>query len=130
MSLSDKLTETAIREQVTASRRSLTIVGVTRSCVKVDTFTVAGHDTTGVAVTYAMFLIGHHPAVQDKLHAELDDIFGDDRNRDVTKEDISRMSYTEAVIKETLRLYPSSPGFYRTLTEDLVLSDKITLPTG
>lgn len=100
------------------------------SCDQVDTFTFGGHDTTGVATTYALYLIGHHPDVQEKLHMELDDIFGDDHDRHVTKDDIHRMTYMEAVIKETLRLYPSAPSMYRTLTEELVLSDKITLPKG
>lgn len=98
-------------------------------CEQVDTFTFGGHDTTGVGVLYALYSIGRHPDIQEKLHREVDDIFGDDHDRDVTKEDLQQMTYLEAVLKETLRLYPPAPMIIRMLTEDLVL-DKYTLPKG
>ncbi|CAF5127597.1 unnamed protein product, partial [Rotaria sp. Silwood1] len=42
---------------------------------EVDTFMFEGHDTTAAAVNFTCYLIGSHPDVQAKLHAEIDDIF-------------------------------------------------------
>ena len=35
-----------------------------------------GHDTTASAISWACHLIGSHPDVQNKLHDEIDSIFG------------------------------------------------------
>ena len=36
-----------------------------------------GHDTTAAAVNWAIHLIGSHPEVQEKLHQEMDQLFGE-----------------------------------------------------
>jgi cytochrome P450 family 4 subfamily V len=82
---------------------------------EVDTFMFAGHDTTAAAITFLCYLMGCHPDVQAKLHAEMDSIFrghiftllliacfrfcSDDRERECTMEDIQQMTYLDCVIK-------------------------------
>ena len=61
------------------------------------------------------------PQVQKKVQSELDDIFADDPERAATMEDLSKMKYLEACIKESLRLYPSVPFMTRTIHEDAVI---------
>ena len=48
---------------------------------EVDTFTFGGHDTTGIALTYSLFLIGHHEAVQARILTELKEVLGLKMNR-------------------------------------------------
>ncbi|OQR71881.1 cytochrome P450 4c3-like [Tropilaelaps mercedesae] len=66
---------------------------------EVDTFMFEGHDTTAVGTGWALFLLGHNPDVQTKLHEEIDMVFGSDRERLITIDDVKQMKYLEAVIK-------------------------------
>ncbi|GFR13953.1 cytochrome P450 4c3, partial [Trichonephila clavata] len=95
---------------------------------EVDTFTFEGHDTTSVGISWSLWLVGLHPWVQDRIHAELDDIFGDDE-RNITMEDLKNMKYLECVIKESLRLYPSVPAFGRMIRNDIKIENYI-VPKG
>ncbi|CAG7818846.1 unnamed protein product, partial [Allacma fusca] len=97
---------------------------------EVDTFLFEGHDTVSASLSWTTFLLGCHPEYQEKVHEELDKIFGDDRTRFITSKDLTEMKYLEMCIKESLRLYPSVPFFSRTLTTDMVLDDEFTIPAG
>jgi len=72
-------------------------------------------------------MIASHPEVQNKLHEEIDRVFGDDYNRPCTMEDISQLNYLECVIKETLRLFPSVPFIAREVQEDFIYSKFIEI---
>ncbi|XP_045780376.1 cytochrome P450 4V2-like isoform X3 [Maniola jurtina] len=86
----------------------------------VDTMLFAGHDTTSTSLMYTMLLVGSYPEVQQKIFEELHDVFGDD-DRDVTKQDLSRLVYLEAVLNESLRIYPIAPVMARKLDQDIKL---------
>ncbi|NXI40981.1 CP4V2 protein, partial [Galbula dea] len=84
---------------------------------EVDTFMFEGHDTTAAAMNWALYLLGHNPEVQKKVHRELDEVFGN-TERPVTMDDLKKLRYLECVVKESLRLFPSVPLFGRALKED------------
>ncbi|XP_026323035.1 cytochrome P450 4C1-like isoform X2 [Hyposmocoma kahamanoa] len=85
----------------------------------VDTMIVAGHDTSANTLMYTLVLLGSHSKVQENVYQEILEVLGPDR--DVEKQDLSRLVYTEAVIKESLRLYPIFPVVTRTLDKDIKL---------
>ncbi|CAL1279534.1 unnamed protein product [Larinioides sclopetarius] len=95
---------------------------------EVDAFVFAGHDTTSVAMSWCLWMIGLHPWVQDRIHEELDALFEED-DREVTVEDLNKMKYLECVIKETARLYPSVPIIAREIRNDIHYG-KYTIPKG
>ncbi|XP_077521037.1 cytochrome P450 4c3-like isoform X4 [Amblyomma americanum] len=95
---------------------------------EVDTFMFEGHDTTAIGISWALFLIGHHPKEQ-LIHEELDLIFGEDRERHVTSEDLKQMKYLECALKESQRIYPSVPLTTRTCMEPFTVGGT-TLPKG
>jgi cytochrome P450 len=78
-------------------------------------FILAGHDTTATALTYALWALGHHPDVQDRVAAEAAEI-GD---RALTPDDVPRLGYTIQVLNEALRLCPPAAGVGRLAVRDI-----------
>jgi cytochrome P450 len=70
---------------------------------EVMTLLLAGHETTALALTWAFTLLDRHPETRDRLEAELAQVLGD---RPAAPDDVPALAYTQAVINETLRLYP------------------------
>jgi cytochrome P450 len=74
---------------------------------EVVTLFAAGHETTANTLTWAWYLLSQHPAVEARLHEEVDRVLGRGANgRLPTLNDLPHLPYTEMVVKETLRLYP------------------------
>lgn len=80
-------------------------------------FMLAGHDTTATALTYALWALGHHPDIQDRVAAEAAAI-GD---RELTPQDVTRLGYTVQVLHESLRLCPPAAGVGRLATRDIAV---------
>ncbi|OXA45168.1 Cytochrome P450 4c3 [Folsomia candida] len=67
-----------------------------------------GHDTTSANMAWTILMLSFHENQrhQKLVQAELDGIFGDDKNPNITSSDVSKMKYLDYCIKETLRLLP------------------------
>ncbi|XP_077233176.1 cytochrome P450 CYP82D47-like [Tasmannia lanceolata] len=68
---------------------------------------LGGTDTTAVTLAWALSLLLNNPHVLKKAQDELDIHVGKDRN--VDESDINNLVYLQAIIKETMRLYPAAP---------------------
>lgn len=79
-----------------------------------------GHDTTAAAINWSIYNLGNNPEIQDKVHEELDEVFGNSKEP-ATMKQIMELKYLDRVIKENFRLNPSVPGVGRRLTEDVKL---------
>jgi cytochrome P450 len=79
------------------------------------TLFLAGHETTASTLSWTWWLLAQNPAVEAKLHAELDGVLGD---RAPSLDDLPKLSYTGHVITESLRLYPAAWGTARLAVED------------
>ncbi|XP_052744966.1 cytochrome P450 4C1 isoform X2 [Bicyclus anynana] len=89
---------------------------------------IAGSDTTSTVLVFALLLIGSYPEVQEKIYSELTEVF-EGSNRDVQKQDLSRLEYLEAAIKETLRYYVMAPFVIRHIDKEIKLKS-CTLKPG
>ncbi|CAF1079722.1 unnamed protein product [Adineta steineri] len=87
---------------------------------EVDTFMFEGHDNAAAAIHFTCFTIALYPEVQQKLHEEIDRVFGNDYDRSCTIEDLNELEYLECVLKESLRLYPPVPFIAREVQEDFM----------
>ncbi|WP_327359426.1 cytochrome P450 [Streptomyces sp. NBC_01304] len=68
------------------------------------TLYIGGHETTSSALVWAWYLLSRNPRVRAALGAELDRVLGE---REPGFDDYGQLPYTQAVVKETLRLYPT-----------------------
>ncbi len=70
---------------------------------EVVTMFLAGHETTGVALTWLFHALDENPEVEKKLRLEEKRVLN---GREPNMMDIRALPYTKMVIDETLRLYP------------------------
>lgn len=69
---------------------------------EVMTIFLAGYETTSTALTWLLVILQEHPAVLEKLQAEVDQTLG---SRPPTFEDILRLPYSQQVFMEVLRYH-------------------------
>ena len=80
------------------------------------TLLLAGHDTTALALTWAWVLLASHAEIEARLHAEVDSLAAVP-----SLSDLPRLRYTDAVISETLRLYPTAWAIAREALRDTTI---------
>ncbi|MEZ4240289.1 MAG: cytochrome P450 [Myxococcota bacterium] len=88
------------------------------------TLFLAGHETTALALSYALWLLALHPEAQAAVRAE-----GAALGRRPGAADLGALPYTAAVVQEVLRLYPPAWGFGRETVRPVTLGGR-TLPAG
>jgi cytochrome P450 len=93
---------------------------------EVKTLIVAGHETSAGTLNWAWYLLSQHPAVADRLLAELATLGG---GTDFGFEPLMALSWLPAVLKETLRLYPPVWLFSRRAVADDTFGD-YRVPAG
>ncbi|KAK2577279.1 hypothetical protein KPH14_003416 [Odynerus spinipes] len=95
---------------------------------EVDTFTFEGHDTTAMALCFALLLFAKHKDVQERIRDEVNTVMLE-KDYKLTISVLQGFSYLERCIKETLRLYPSVPFISRQINQDCQLKNYL-LPAG
>ena len=97
------------------------------------TFVLAGHETTGGLMTWVLYILMTHEDVLQACREEVDRVLPN--GTIPTYEHMADLQVIEAVLYETLRLYPSAPLFARECTQQDTISDSsskraIQIPTG
>ncbi|KAG2058507.1 cytochrome P450 [Suillus hirtellus] len=91
---------------------------------QIATLLVAGHDTTASSLTWLLYELSKHPEDQQRIRDEIKAVRtsaaarGDD---DLLPSDFNNMDFTNAVIKEGLRLHPIVPTLIREADSDDVI---------
>jgi cytochrome P450 len=99
------------------------------------TLLFAGQDTSAATLSWTLYLLSQHPHAQQKLVDELlvccDSSSNGKKPRRQQPQQQHRMAYLDAVIKESMRLYPVAPFVVRQLEQDvMVLPGNHRLPAG
>ena len=82
------------------------------------TLLMAGHETTGVSLTWLLYLLTRNADVRERVTAEIDTVLGG-RPPEIT--DLESLPFTGMAIREGLRLYPPTWGVMRRAVKDDVV---------
>jgi cytochrome P450 len=94
------------------------------------TLFLAGHETTANALTWTWYLLSQDPNAEKKLHNELDRVLSAGSNLRVpTFDDLPNLKYTEAVLAESMRLFPPAWAIGRIAIENHEFSGYV-IPRG
>lgn len=81
---------------------------------------VAGRDTTGALLSWTFACLVRHPDIYARLRSEVLEMYPDDEP--ITFAKLKSHRYMQAVLNETLRLYPPVPINGRTANKDTIMS--------
>jgi cytochrome P450 len=80
------------------------------------TMFLAGHETTALSLSWTFWLLAQNPAAQRALQNELARVLN---GRTPSMADLPQLSYTEQVIKESMRLMPPAWAIQREAIDDV-----------
>ncbi|GBC01273.1 hypothetical protein RclHR1_04120003 [Rhizophagus clarus] len=89
----------------------------TEICVIIFDGFLGGTDTTANTISFIIYYLAHNPDVKKKTVEEIDRIFQGDKTRPITEDDLQKLKYCEAVIKEVSRVFTVVPSITRTITK-------------
>ncbi|HEY2826840.1 MAG TPA: cytochrome P450 [Pirellulales bacterium] len=85
---------------------------------EVMTLFLAGHETTANALVWTWYLLALHPEIERHMLGEIFAVVGD---RWPNLSDVPNLVYTDAVIKESMRLFPPAFAFSRRVLTDTTI---------
>ncbi len=91
------------------------------------TMLIAGHETTANALCWSWYLLTQHPQIEKNWREEIDQVLGD---RLPTYEDLSKLSYTNQIWQEVLRLYPPAWMVLREANDEVKIGGHIFKPNS
>jgi cytochrome P450/NADPH-cytochrome P450 reductase len=78
---------------------------------QINTFLIAGHETTSGLLSCTIYALLKHPDVLKKAYEEVDSVLGPDINAKPTYQQVTQLTYITQVLKEALRLWPPAPAY-------------------
>jgi cytochrome P450 / NADPH-cytochrome P450 reductase len=94
---------------------------------QINTFLIAGHETTSGMLSCAIYALLKHPAVLKKAYEEVDRVLGGDLNVKPTYQQVTQLTYITQILKEALRLWPPAPAYGVAPIKDEVIGGKYKL---
>lgn len=88
-------------------------------CDNARNFLGAGHETTALALSWALWLVAQDADTQHRIHDELDHVVGE---APIDFAATERLNFTGRVISETMRLFPPALLSVRQATDEVTLA--------
>ncbi len=97
---------------------------------QINTFLIAGHETTSGMLSCAIYAMLKHPEVLRKAYEEVDRVLGPDINIKPTYQQVTQLTYITQILKEALRLWPPAPAFGLMPLQDETIGGQYRLKKG
>jgi cytochrome P450 len=89
------------------------------------TMLLAGHETTANLLTWIWYSLGEHPEVEAKFHKELENV---ELTEGSAMEQYRKLTYTNQIIQEALRLYPPAWTILREAEREVTMLGETFAP--
>ncbi|XP_038223217.1 cytochrome P450 6j1-like [Zerene cesonia] len=93
-------------------------------------FLLGGFETSGAALSFALYELAFHPEIQEKMFQELVKIKEQDENGNLDISKLTEAPYFNSVIKEVLRKYSPMGWLDRIAVQDYKIDDNLTIEAG
>jgi cytochrome P450/NADPH-cytochrome P450 reductase len=78
---------------------------------QINTFLIAGHETTSGLLSCTLYALLKNPDVLKKAYEEVDRVLGGDTEARPTYQQVTQLTYITQILKEALRLWPPAPAY-------------------
>src|SRR5260370_1362587 len=93
----------------------------------INTFLIAGHETTSGLLSCTLYALLKHPDVLKKAYEEIDRVLGPDLEAKPTYQQVTQLTYITQILKEALRLWPPAPAYGISPLKDETIGGKYKL---
>ncbi|TWC06082.1 cytochrome P450/NADPH-cytochrome P450 reductase [Bradyrhizobium macuxiense] len=94
---------------------------------QINTFLIAGHETTSGLLSCTIYALLKHPEVLKKAYEEVDRVLGPDVDVRPTYQQVTQLTYITQCLKEALRLWPPAPAYGIAPLNDEMIGGKYKL---
>jgi cytochrome P450/NADPH-cytochrome P450 reductase len=94
---------------------------------QINTFLIAGHETTSGLLSCTIYALLKHPEVLKRAYEEVDRVLGPDLNARPTYQQVTELTYITQILKEALRLWPPAPAYGIAPLKDETIGGKYRL---
>ena len=94
---------------------------------QINTFLIAGHETTSGLLSCTLYALLKHPEVLKKAYEEVDRVLGPDIDAKPTYQQVTQLTYITQILKEALRLWPPAPAYGISPLKDETIGGKYKL---
>jgi len=96
---------------------------------QINTFLIAGHETTSGLLSFTLYFLLKHPDVLARAYDEVDRVVGRDQPAPDQRQ-LAQLEYLRAILLESLRLWPTAPAFSLYPYADEVIGGRYPLPAN
>lgn len=97
---------------------------------QINTFLIAGHETTSGLLSFTLYFLLNNPDVLAKAYEEVDRVLGRDLAAAPTIAQVGQLDYVRQILSESLRLWPTAPAFSLDPYKDEIVGGKYPLKAG